>query len=120
MFTPELGHFNNLLILEENDLGLILDGGDNFGNILLPKRYIPDSHKVGKRIKIFLYLDSDDRPIATTESPKAVAGEFAYLKVIDSTRAGSFLDWGLPKDLMLPFGEQPKRSRVGDFVVVYI
>ena len=120
MFTPELGHFNNLLILEENDLGLILDGGDNFGNILLPKRYIPDSHKVGERIKIFLYLDSDDRPIATTESPKAVAGEFAYLKVIDSTRAGSFLDWGLPKDLMLPFGEQPKRSRVGDFVVVYI
>ena len=120
MFTPELGHFNNLLILEEKDLGLILDGGDNFGNILLPKRYIPDCHKVGERIRIFLYLDSDDRPIATTESPKAVAGEFAYLKVIDSTRAGSFLDWGLPKDLMLPFGEQPKRSRVGDFVVVYI
>ena len=82
MFTPELGHFNNLLILEENDLGLILDGGDNFGNILLPKRYMPDSHKVGERIKIFLYLDSDDRPIATTESPKAVAGEFAYLKVL--------------------------------------
>ena len=120
MFTPQIGHFNDLLILRDSEVGLILDGGEDLGNILLPKRYIPETYEIGERIKIFLYLDSDDRPIATTESPKAIAGEFAYLKVIDSTRAGSFLDWGLPKDLMLPFGEQPKRSRVGDYVVVYI
>ena len=112
MFTPQIGHFNDLLILRDSEVGLILDGGEDLGNILLPKRYIPETYEIGERIKIFLYLDSDDRPIATTESPKAIAGEFAYLKVIDSTRAGSFLDWGLPKDLLLPFGEQPKRSRV--------
>ena len=64
MFTPELGHFNNLLILEENDLGLILDGGDNFGNILLPKRYIPDCHKVGERM--FLFRDG---PLKSTQAP---------------------------------------------------
>ena len=65
-------------------------------------------------------MDSEDRPIATTDCPYAVVGEFAFLEVVDSTRAGSFLDWGLPKDLLLPFGEQPKRLRVGQSAVVYI
>ena len=120
MFTPQIGHFNELQILGENEFGLNLDGGEEFGSILLPKRYAPKVFETGERIRVFLYLDSDDRLIATTESPIATADEFAYLRVIDSTRSGSFLEWGLPKDLLLPFGEQPKRSRVGDHVVVYI
>ena len=66
MFTPQIGHFNDLLILRDSEVGLILDGGEDLGNILLPKRYIPETYEIGERIKIFLYLDSDDRPIATT------------------------------------------------------
>ena len=120
MFPPQIGQFNDLVFSEEHEAGILLDGGEDFGSILLPKRYVPESLNKGDEIKVFLYLDSEDRLIATTENPKAIAGEFAYLEVIDSTRAGSFLDWGLPKDLLLPFGEQPRRSRVGDYVVVFI
>ena len=120
MFPPQIGQFNDLVFSEEHEAGILLDGGEDFGLILLPKRYVPESINKGDTIRVFLYLDSEDRLIATTENPKAVAGEFAYLEVIDSTRAGSFLDWGLPKDLLLPFGEQPRRSRVGDCLVVFI
>ena len=87
MFTPQIGHFNELKILGENEFGLNLDGGEEFGSILLPKRYAPKVFETGERIRVFLYLDSDDRLIATTESPIATADEFAYLRVIDSTRS---------------------------------
>ncbi|MFL2480584.1 MAG: S1 RNA-binding domain-containing protein [Verrucomicrobiales bacterium] len=120
MSEPQLGSYNTLRIIENHESGLLLDGKDSFGSILLPKRYVKEEFRLGDQVKIFLYLDSEDRPIATTECPYAVVGDFAFLEVVDSTRAGSFLDWGLPKDLLLPFGEQPKRLRVGQSTVVYI
>ena len=77
MFTPQIGHFNDLLILRDSEFGLLWLGGEVLGIFLVQKGKIQESIEIGKRIKIFLYLDSDDRPIATTESPKAIAGEFA-------------------------------------------
>lgn len=120
MYEPQLGKYNTLSVIENHESGLLLDGKESFGSILLPNRYVEDEVRVGDQVRIFLYLDSEDRPIATTECPYAVVGEFAFLEVIDSNRAGSFLDWGLQKDLLLPFGEQPKRLRVGQSAVVYI
>ena len=120
MYEPQLGTYNTLSVIEKHESGLLLDGKESFGSILLPKRYVGDEVRVGDDVRIFLYLDSEDRPIATTECPYAVVGEFAFLEVIDSNRAGSFLDWGLQKDLLLPFGEQPRRFRVGQSAVVYI
>jgi len=120
MSEPQLGSYNTLRVIENHESGLLLDGKDSFGSILLPTRYVKEEFRLGDQVKIFLYLDSEDRPIATTECPYAVVGDFAFLEVIDSTRAGSFLDWGLQKDLLLPFGEQPKRLRVGQSTVVYI
>jgi hypothetical protein len=120
MSEPRLGSYNTLRVIENHESGLLLDGKESFGSILLPTRYVREGVRIGDQVKIFLYLDSEDRPIATTECPYAVVGDFAFLEVVDSTRAGSFLDWGLPKDLLLPFGEQPKRLRVGQSTVVYI
>ena len=120
MYEPQLGKYNTLSVIENHESGLLLDGKESFGSILLPNRYVEDEVRVGDQVRIFLYLDSEDRPIATTECPYAVVGEFSFLEVIDSNRAGSFLDWGLQKDLLLPFGEQPKRLRVGQSAVVYI
>ena len=120
MYEPQLGKYNTLSVIENHESGLLLDGKESFGSILLPNRYVEDEVRVGDQVRIFLYLDSEDRPIATTECPYAVVGEFAFLEVIDSNRAGSFLDWGVQKDLLLPFGEQPKRLRVGQSAVVYI
>ena len=120
MSEPQLGSYNTLRVMANHESGVLLDGKESFGSILLPQRYVKEEVCVGDVVRIFLYLDSEDRPIATTECPYAVVGEFAFLEVIDSTRAGSFLDWGLPKDLLLPFGEQPKRLRVGQSTVVYI
>jgi len=120
MYEPQLGSYNTLRVIENHESGLLLDGKESFGSILLPTRYVADGVLIGDQVRVFLYLDSEDRPIATTECPYAVVGEFAFLEVIDSTRSGSFLDWGLQKDLLLPFGEQPKRLRVGQSAVVYI
>ena len=120
MSEPQLGSYNTLRVMANHESGVLLDGKESFGSILLPQRYVKEEVCVGDVVRIFLYLDSEDRPIATTECPYAVVGEFAFLEVIDSTRSGSFLDWGLLKDLLLPFGEQPKRLRVGQSTVVYI
>ena len=77
MFPPQIGQFNDLVFSEEHEAGILLEGGEDFGLILLPKRYVPESLNKGDTIRVFLYLDSEDRLIATTENPKAVAGEFA-------------------------------------------
>lgn len=114
-----IGRKNTLQVAAEHEVGLLLDAGDH-GEVLLPKRYVPEGLKPGGEIEIFLSFDSDDRLIATTHEPLAMAGEFALLDVIASTRVGSFLDWGMPKDLMLPFGEQPQRVRVGEKVLVHV
>jgi len=115
----QIGQYNTLQVIKQRDFGLFLDGGE-LGDILLPKRYIPEGTAVGDSLEVFIYLDSEDYLIATTEAPFATVGQFAALRVKDLNRVGAFLDWGLPKDLLLPFNEQKKPLRKGDLVIVYI
>jgi len=115
----ELGKLNTLTVLKKLDFGLYLDGGDG-EEILLPRRYVPEGCSVGDELEVFVYLDSEDLLIATTETPKAEVGECAYLSVVEVNHIGAFLDWGLPKDLLVPFGEQQKPMQVGQSYVVYL
>jgi predicted RNA-binding protein (virulence factor B family) len=115
-----LGRRNTLSIERSSSPGLYLNGGE-LGEILLPGRYIPANLRPGDKLDVFVYLDSEDRLVATTETPKAMVGEFACLEVISvNPRVGAFLDWGLAKDLLLPFREQEVPVRVGKRVVVYV
>lgn len=115
-----LGKRNNLPILRESAPGLYLNGGD-LGEILLPGRYIPPNVKQKDKLDVFVYRDSEDRLVATTEIPLAVVGEFAYLQVVSiHPRVGAFLNWGLAKDLLLPFREQEKPVRIGQKVIVAV
>jgi predicted RNA-binding protein (virulence factor B family) len=101
-----IGKRNTLSIVRAAAPGLYLDGGE-LGEILLPGRYIPADLKPKDKLDVFVYRDSEDRLVATTETPLAMVGEFAYLKVISvNQNIGAFLDWGLAKDLLLPFREQ--------------
>lgn len=115
----EIGKRNTLRVVKFVDFGVYLDGED-FREILLPNRYVPQGCSVGDDIDIFLYLDSDDLLIATTERPKAMVDESAYLKVVAVNEVGAFLDWGLAKDLLVPFGEQQKPMEVGKSYVVFL
>jgi predicted RNA-binding protein (virulence factor B family) len=115
-----IGRRNILSIERASGPGLYLNGGE-LGEILLPGRYIPDDIAPGKKLDVFIYLDSEDRLVATTETPLVMAGEFAALKVLSvNQRVGAFLDWGLAKDLLLPFREQETPVRAGETVVVYV
>jgi predicted RNA-binding protein (virulence factor B family) len=115
-----LGQRNLLSVNRESSPGLYLDGGE-LGEILLPGRYIPKNLRQGQKIDVFVYRDSEDRLVATTETPNAMVGEFAYMRVITvHPQAGAFLDWGLSKDLLVPFREQEFPLQPGDWVVVYV
>jgi len=115
-----IGQRNLLSIVRASQPGLYLDGGE-LGEILLPGRYIPGDLAPKQKLDVFVYRDSEDRLVATTEKPNAMVGEFACLKVINlHERIGAFLDWGLAKDLLLPFSEQEWPVRIGDRVVVYV
>src|SRR5580704_7529962 len=114
-----IGKRNTLPIVRAAAPGLYLDGRE-LGEILLPGRYIPAGLKPKDKLDVFVYRDSEDRLVATTETPMAMVGEFAYLKVVSvNQNVGAFLDWGLPKDLLLPFREQQSPLRAGDWAVVY-
>jgi predicted RNA-binding protein (virulence factor B family) len=117
----EIGKNNTLSIIREAEFGVYLDGGE-FGGVLLPKADVPAGVTVGDKVDVFLYLDTDDFIVATTRVPLAKVGEFGYLKVAEVNNIGAFLDWGLPKQLLLPYGEQRKPLEVGQkvFVRVYI
>jgi predicted RNA-binding protein (virulence factor B family) len=115
-----IGKRNILSIVRASSPGLYLNGGE-LGEILLPGRYIPADLKPKDKLDVFVYRDSEDRLVATTETPLAMVGEFAYLKVISvNQHIGTFLDWGLAKDLLLPFREQDAPLRAGDWVIVYV
>src|SRR5258706_10708274 len=115
-----LGKRNMLSIVRASSPGLYLDGGE-LGEILLRGRYIPADLKPKDKLDVFVYRDSEDRLVATTEIPHTTVGEFACLKVVSiNDRVGAFLDWGLAKDLLLPFREQEKPVRVGQRVVVFV
>jgi len=115
----KIGEFNKLRIIKEVKFGIFLDGFD-YGEILLPKQYIPKEFKINDEIKVFIYNDSEDRIIATTLKPKAKVGDFALLKMISKNDFGVFFDWGLPKDLFVPLREQRNDMEVGRSYILYI
>ena len=114
----ELGKFNQLEVVKEVDFGVYLDGGEE-GEILLPNRYVPEDCKIGDILNVFLYLDMDERLIATTLTPFVQVGQFACLEVSWVNQYGAFLNWGLMKDLFVPFREQKMKMQVGRKYVVH-
>jgi len=114
----QIGNYNKLAIDRINDSGAVFKS--EAGDILLPLRLLPEGAEAGIVLDVFVYVDSDGRLTATTRKPRAVVGEFALLKVKEATTVGSFLDWGLEKDLLLPFGEQIEPVRRGDHVLVRV
>ncbi len=114
----ELGKFNRLEVVKEVDFGMYLDGGDE-GEILLPARYVPEDCQIGDMLNVFLYLDNEERLIATTLTPLVQVGEFACLEVAWVNLFGAFLNWGLMKDLFVPFSEQKMKMQVGKKYIVH-
>ena len=114
-----LGDYNTLRIIKSVEFGLYLDGGEE-GEILLPQRYVTKAMHIGDEIEVFIYLDQEERPVATTEHPYAKVGEFASLEVAWVNKYGAFLKWGLMKDLFCPFREQKKRMEQGQHHIIYI
>lgn len=114
----KIGNLNTLKVLKLVDFGAYLDGGNNI-EILLPSKYIITPLQIGDSIDVFIYTDSEDRLIATTETPLIKVGEFAYLTVKQVTQFGTFMNWGLSKDLLVPFREQKTRMKEGEEYFVY-
>lgn len=114
-----IGQQNRLSVIKKTEFGIFLDGG-KFGNILLPKRYVTENMQIGDDLDVFIYLDSDDCIIATTLTPLVKVEECAFLKVKEVNPVGAFLEWGLPKDLLVPYGEQHKPMEVGQNYVVCV
>lgn len=114
----KLGKTQRLRVIKEVPFGLYLDGHER-GEVLLPKRYVPHGTRVGDQLQVFLYLDSEDLPIATTLHPKIQVGQCAHLRVVDLTPIGAFVDWGLPKDLLVPFRQQRAPMQQGRAYTVY-
>lgn len=114
----ELGRFNQLEVVKEVDFGMYLDGGEE-GEILLPTRYVPEGCEVGDFLNVFLYLDMDERLIATTLTPLVQVGQFACLEVAWVNEFGAFLNWGLMKDLFVPFREQKAKMLKGNKYVIH-
>ena len=116
----ELGKRNKLTVVKAVDFGLYLDGGPVDGPILLPARYVPEGTRVGDELDVFIYLDQEERLVATTEQPLAEVGDFAYLEVAWVNNFGAFLHWGLMKDLFVPFREQKRKMQKGQGYIVHV
>ena len=114
-----IGTRASLTVLREKPVGLFLDA-ENLGEILLPRREMPKEWAIGALVDVFIYLDSEDRLVATLKQPRAMPGQFAKLACIAITPVGAFLDWGLPKDLLVPFREQKTRMEVGKKYLVKV
>lgn len=114
----EIGKYNTMTVVKTVDFGVYLDGGER-GEILMPKEYVPEHCSPGDEVDVFVYFDSEDRIVATTEEPAVAVGEFAFLKVVAVNRIGAFLDWGLRKDLLVPFREQRDPMVEGKSYLVY-
>ena len=114
-----VGRYNTLKILRETSSGYFLDG-EELGDILLPGKYVPHGLKPEEEVEVFLYFDSEDRIIATKEEPYCEVGEFALLEVVEVNEIGAFLNWGLQKDLLVPFREQKVKMEPGSWHVVHV
>ncbi|MBK9257242.1 MAG: GntR family transcriptional regulator [Saprospiraceae bacterium] len=115
----ELGKYNDLEIVRKVDFGFYLNAGD-LGEILMPKRYITPDMNIGDTVRVFVYLDGEERPVATTDEVLGQVGEFAYLKVKKVENIGAFLEWGVLKDILVPFSEQKITMVEGRSYLVYI
>ncbi len=115
----EFGKYNNLKVVKSVDFGIYLDGGES-GEILLPKRQVPPGALPGDVLEVFIYKDSEDRPIATSKEPFATVNEFAVLKVVSVDKIGAWLDWGLDKHLLCPFREQKQDMEEDKSYLVFI
>ena len=114
----EIGKYNTLTVVKIVDFGVYLDGGER-GEILMPKEYVPTNCSPDDEVEVFVYFDSEDRIVATTEIPAIQVGEFAFLKVVAVSKVGAFLGWGLRKDLFVPFREQRDPMVEGKSYLVY-
>ncbi len=114
----KIGSYNDLVVDSRVEFGLYL--AEDEERILLPQKYVPENLKIGDRLTVFVYTDSEDRPVATTLKPKGILGDFVFLKVKDVTSFGTFMDWGLEKDLLVPKSEQQDRMRPGKKYLVKI
>ena len=114
-----VGQIYELEVVKAVEFGFYLDA-ENLGEVLLPKKFAPDDVAIGDTVEVFLYHDSEGRPIATNQEPKALVGEFAYLKVVSDSAVGAFLDWGLDKDVLVPFAEQHRPMEVEHSYLVYL
>lgn len=114
--------YNTLTIERSTDNGVYLIDNERENEVLLPNRYVPKDAQIGDQITVFVYFDSEDRPVATTEKPKIELGQVRSLKVVDNTRIGAFLDWGLPKDLLVPYKNQLNPMKVDEYhpVTIYL
>lgn len=115
----KLGRYNQLEVVKKVEFGVYLDG-DEDGEILLPKKYVPEDCEEGDMLNVFIYLDMEERLVATTLQPYAQVGDFACLEVAWVNEYGAFLDWGLMKDLFVPFREQKVKMQKGRRYVVHI
>lgn len=116
-----IGQFNNLAVIKEVDFGFYLDSEDDqWGEILLPYDQAPKGCSADDYLDVFIYFDSEDRIIATTKRPHIVVGQFNLLRVASMEKVGAFMDWGLPKDLLVPFGEQKIRLQANRSYIVYV
>jgi len=115
----EIGKINNLRINRESEYGYYLEDKDG-EEVLLPNAYVKDEMRPGDEIEVFIYRDSEDRLVATTLMPLIQRGEFAYLKIKEVNKFGAFADWGLPKDLMIPFAEQSQKMKEGDNYLIHL
>jgi predicted RNA-binding protein (virulence factor B family) len=116
-----IGQFNNLMVIKEVDFGFYLDSEDDqWGEILLPYDQAPKGCSAYDHLDVFIYFDSEDRIIATTKRPHAMVGQFNLLRVASMEKVGAFMDWGLPKDLLVPFGEQKIRLQASRSYIVYV
>ncbi len=114
-----LGDYNRMTVVRTVDFGVYLDGGEE-GEVLLPARYVPDGCKEGDELEVFVYLDSEERLVATTQTPLAKVGDFACLEVSWVNEYGAFLNWGLMKDLFCPFREQKMKMEKGKSYIVHV
>lgn len=114
-----IGKVNKLEVVREQEFGVYLDGGIN-GEILLPRSDMLERYNIGDKVEVFIYFDSEDRIIATTKKPKLMVGEFGFLQVVSVTTIGAFLDWGLLKDLFVPFNEQKEVMEEGKKYLVHV
>lgn len=114
----KIGEYNTLTILRSTDPGLFL-GDEEDNDVLLPNRYVPEAFEIGDKIEVFVYLDNEERPVATTDKPYITENEFALLRCNEVNKFGAFLDWGLVKELFCPFKEQAFKMREGQWYLVY-